>query len=238
MWGGAFVLNVSGTPAAPVNDECPGTAIANLPFTDLDSTTWASNEGQVACDGSISNDVVYNLTLAESHTVIVSLCGSSFDTELEVRTGGECPGSSQVICNDNYCGYESQLTFNAEAGVAYYIFVGGIYHYAGLYLLNVTGQPLSAPDSLVIESVWPDIHLNWSAIPGVVSYNIYRATTSDVPPIPGNLWDTSPTNSYVDTGVLSTGASKYFYAVTAVYSGALLTSPADRNPDGMGASGR
>jgi Zn-dependent metalloprotease len=139
---GSFEINVtSGGEFAPANDTCPGTTINSLPYTDNGNTVCASNDFS-NCVGRDSKDVVYNYTPRVCGQITVSLCGSGYDTGIEVRAGGDCPGELRVACNDDYapCGLQSQLTFFAEAGVQYYFIVHGFSLNAGPFTLNVTGQ--------------------------------------------------------------------------------------------------
>jgi hypothetical protein len=131
-----------GTP--PANDLCPGTAIASLPYSTTGSTALANNN-YANCVGATSKDVVYSLTLGACTNVTVSTCGSSFDTGLGVRTGGTCPGTTQVGCNDDFasCGTGSQLAFQAAAGTTYWIIVHGYAANSGTFALSVTGTACS-----------------------------------------------------------------------------------------------
>ena len=90
--------------------------------------------------------------MAVSGSVTASLCGSSYDTGIEVHAGTnyfDCPGSTILACNDDYCGnifgsdLGSQVSFVAYAGQPYYILVGGFNGLTGAYTLNMTGVPWS-----------------------------------------------------------------------------------------------
>ena len=86
--------NPTAIGSAPANDHCAGSiAINSVPYTHSGSTCLATND-RTNCVGPSSNDVFYTLNLATCQTVTVSLCGSSYDTAIEVLTGGACPGSS------------------------------------------------------------------------------------------------------------------------------------------------
>ena len=100
---GAYTLNVTGTPYVSTNDACPGTTIASLPYTDTGSTRCATNNYTHAVSGQ-SPEVVYSYTSASCQTVTATLCGSNFDTGLEVKMGGVCPGNTAVASSDdNLC---------------------------------------------------------------------------------------------------------------------------------------
>lgn len=136
---GAYTMNVTGTPFTPANDECAGsTVIAALPYTDSGNTLCA-NVSRPNCIGGNAPDVYYSYTSPSCQQVTTSLCGSGYDTRVEVRAGGACPGDFQIGCNDDFCGLQSQLTFDAAQGVTYYIIVNGWITHAGPFVLNVTG---------------------------------------------------------------------------------------------------
>jgi len=234
-----FAVMASTALAQPANDQCPGTPITTLTFTDSGSTLYATNN-YANCVGVHSPEVVYRMTLPECLMITASLCGSGYNTGLGVRTGGSCPGDSLVACNDDFCDSLSLVTFLALMDTTYYLIVHGYGLEFGPYTLQVDYQigPRPEPGFLVIQPIGPDVVLHWGCTPPACSYKIYRAQTSDVPTIPENLIGTSAETSYLDAGVLSTEAPKYFYVVTADYSGTLLTSPVNRNPDGRGASER
>lgn len=220
---GPFALNVSATNGfnSP-NDFCPGTAIASLPFTDVGSTI-CDNHNYPNFQGNSSPDAVYTLTSATCQNVSVSLCGSGYDTGLSIYRNGNCPGTTLVAGNDdNLCGgvgtLQSTVGFRATAGVTYYILVHGYSTAAGPYIINVTGQPCTVTavvDSLVILPVSPHIYLQWTYQGPAYYFNIYRATTPNVPIIPANKIDSTTSYAYYDVNVLNTAAGKYFYAVTA-----------------------
>ena len=135
---------MTGTPLGnPTNDQCYGTLITSLPYADSGNTTCAATDYNMTCTAASSRDVVYNLFLFEGRYVSASLCGSSYDTQLIVTTGGACPGTTVIQCNDDACGEQSVVNFYAEAYTDYYVFVDGDGAY-GAYTLNVTEAP--APD--------------------------------------------------------------------------------------------
>jgi hypothetical protein len=164
-------------------------------------------------------------------SVTASLCGSGYDTAIEIRSGGStCPGNLQVACNDdNYCGndyvLQSTVQFNASSNRLYWIIVHGFSTYNGPYILNVTGTTCS-PESLVVQRQSSNVHLDWAPVAstGSVTYRVYRATTPDVQVIPGNLLATTSNPFYTDLNVIPNPQIKYFYTVTAE-GPALLQEP-------------
>ncbi|MEI2420613.1 hypothetical protein V6O07_10100, partial [Arthrospira platensis SPKY2] len=67
--------------------------------------------------------------------ITADLCNSSFDTKIWIFEGGDC---SNLICvggNDDFtgCGLQSQITWESQAGVEYFIVVGGFGSSVGAY---------------------------------------------------------------------------------------------------------
>ncbi|MBI5060064.1 hypothetical protein HZB60_09840 [candidate division KSB1 bacterium] len=131
------------------SDTCPGTVIAALPYSDTGTTAGLTDNAAGACYNAGGPDAIYTLTPTNDAAVIVSLCGSGFDTGLTVRTGGSCPGTTEVACNDDNgpscTGTSSSLQFTATAGVTYWIVVDGYGTANGNYTLNLT-LPASVND--------------------------------------------------------------------------------------------
>ncbi len=137
---GQGLLSVScagGSPVLP-NDNCFLALnignVLNQPF----NTTNATFDGFGLCMTSPNIWYVYTATCSGNATV--SLCGSQFDTKLAVYTGNNCyPDSSRLVgCNDDSCGYQSELTFSVTAGNKYLIEVGGYGVQTGQGVISIT----------------------------------------------------------------------------------------------------
>lgn len=101
------------------------TMIPNLPYNDAGSTAGAQNDYDTnfgGCPVSAAPDVVYRYNPTIVQTVVVELCGSSYDTKLMVFQN--LP-TSPVACNDDACGLSSQVTVTMHPGNTYYIVVDG-----------------------------------------------------------------------------------------------------------------
>ena len=90
----------------PANDACAN-AIVVCPGTYTGTTSGATLDGSVSCDGSSPGpDVWYKYTPASAGSATFSLCTSSttWDSVLSVHSG--CPGTStnQLNCSDDDCG--------------------------------------------------------------------------------------------------------------------------------------
>ena len=124
---GQGLLNVACGPSpTPVpNDNCINAqAVGNVTNLAFDNTL-ATFDGPGYC--VIKKNMWYRYTATCTGDLTVSLCGSSFDTKLAVYNGGICyPAEGSMInCNDDFCGLQSEITFQAVAGNQYLIEVGG-----------------------------------------------------------------------------------------------------------------
>ncbi len=80
--------------------------------------------------------------LGDYNNVAMSLCGSSFDTKLELYNS--CTGSS-IAANDNSCGSQSQIDIpTLYAGTPYYVKVfGASSSEFGAFILTITGTAVN-----------------------------------------------------------------------------------------------
>jgi len=122
-------------------DRCPPSTIVSLPITITGNTGSSSHDYDLTCVTSYTGDDIYALSLSCRTQVTVSLCGSGYDTAVEVLHGVnyfDCPGSQVLACNDDYCGLQSQVSFFAEIGEFYFIIVSGYEFSFGPYTMTVT----------------------------------------------------------------------------------------------------
>ncbi len=133
-------------PANPLdqgNDACPATVISGLPFTDTGTTTGQADNYNPAqliggCFNNFAPDVIYSFVAPYTQSYTISTDGSSFDTYLYIQTGGACPGTTTVECDDDDgVGLQSLITRVLNAGETYYIIVDGYSSASGNYVLNV-----------------------------------------------------------------------------------------------------
>ena len=114
------------------------------------NTSNATFDGPGRCMTSPNIWYIYTATCTGEATV--SLCGSGYDTKLAVYNGGGCnPSQSRLIeCNDDYCGWQSEITFDVTAGQQYLIEVGGFGDNTGQGLISVSceGAALTAQSDL------------------------------------------------------------------------------------------
>lgn len=120
------------------NDACPGTIEINF-FTDIGTTVGRVSNFFCLCVPNSANspDVIYEYTPQVTCDTRISLCGSDFNTGLSVRTFGACPGTLEEACNNDFCGFQSEVRLILNAGQTYWIIVDGYNGTAGNYVLTV-----------------------------------------------------------------------------------------------------
>ena len=89
-----------------------------------------------SCGGGAPNTAWWNWTAPGSGNVTIDTFGSSFDTVLAVYTGSSVAGLTQVVCNDDTSGLQSQVRFPAVGGTTYRIQVDGFNTATGAITLH------------------------------------------------------------------------------------------------------
>lgn len=82
----------------------------------------------------------YVVTLDGPYDATFSLCGSLYDTKLEVW--GDCGDGTYLGYNDDFCGLDSQISLAGLTAGDYYVKVYGYGSGFGDYVLEITGEPL------------------------------------------------------------------------------------------------
>ena len=131
-------------PPAPLNDLCADATVMTDGVTYSTNTLNATTDAQaLACAGSFGRGVWYSFTPAATGPLIVSTCGSDFDTALQIYTGtcptptayiGTCTNNNGPVCS----GLTASLIFNGTSGVPYRILVGGATQAAGNLKISAT----------------------------------------------------------------------------------------------------
>ena len=159
--GGTYYLHVDGYNGATgitsvelevYNDDCSSPIVVPSLPANYEGDTRPASDDFATVVGPTSKEVFFKYTSPSCQTVGVAMCDdyTNFDTAVEVRTGGPCPGSTLVTFNDDYCGpapaRRSQVNFSAEANRTYYIIIGGYGTDAGpfmVYFYNIPGAPVA-----------------------------------------------------------------------------------------------
>ena len=118
--GTLTIATSDGPPEPPANDECANAIAVGLGDTAF-SNLLATGLTAASCV-SIDNEIWYTYTAVGDQDITISLCGASYDTAIAVFEGS-CSGT-QVACNDDFCGLQSQVTFPGTCGTTYVIAVG------------------------------------------------------------------------------------------------------------------
>ena len=121
--------------AVPPNDECTSAIPVTAGVAYNGTTIGATGYYWSSCSWDDALDVWHSFTPAGTGQVLVSLCGSSFDTTLTVFD--DCAGT-ELACNDDLCGWQSELTVAMTGGQQYYIRVAGYEGDTGNYTLTVS----------------------------------------------------------------------------------------------------
>lgn len=166
---GTICVTIPNTP--PTNDQCGGAIAASCGNTYLGSTTQATstNDPTGTCVTSGVTPGVWYSLVGSGFNTTASLCGSGYDTKMQVYSG-TCAGMTCVTGNDDYCSLQSQVTWAAASGVTYYIFVGGFSSATGSYSLSITCAIPSPPNCATYTSpangtllTCTSTDLNWTA---------------------------------------------------------------------------
>ncbi|MHC4696395.1 MAG: hypothetical protein ACYTFA_06610 [Planctomycetota bacterium] len=102
-------------------------------------TRGATTDGHYGCP--VDKDIWYVYTASRSGYVVVSLCGSSYNTRLGVYGGNTCPPATLLACNFDYCGRQSQIEVAVTEGNEYLIQVGGYPGNSGSGVINISYYP-------------------------------------------------------------------------------------------------
>jgi uncharacterized delta-60 repeat protein len=127
----ATIKYCSGVP--PANDSFGGriALVGSEPTTSASNDCGSKEPGEPSHAGNLGGrSLWWTWTAPEDGPVLISTCGSSFDTLLSVYTGSAINALTLVASNDNsFCSgvsnTQSQAQFNAVAGTEYQIAVDG-----------------------------------------------------------------------------------------------------------------
>jgi hypothetical protein len=121
-------------------DNCADALIVCPGRTYWGTTLGATPDGASSCGSAgDSPDVWYYFRPSGSGFLTLSLCGSSFDTVVSVHSG--CPGTTanQIVCNDNSCGLQSEVSLYVQNLRSYWIRVSGAGTAAGDFQFSMAG---------------------------------------------------------------------------------------------------
>ncbi|HHB92177.1 MAG TPA: hypothetical protein ENK59_03060 [Thioploca sp.] len=118
------------TIAAPNNDDLANaTNISSIPISLQQDSTGATNETNEATPTCLSNEsnpsVWFKYTTSTSQNIVFDTFGSDYDTTLSIWKNNQHP-LIPIDCNDDHSNLkQSLINAKLEAGITYYINVGG-----------------------------------------------------------------------------------------------------------------
>ncbi|PWU15848.1 MAG: hypothetical protein C5B50_14830 [Verrucomicrobia bacterium] len=148
------ILKVTTTLA---NDQCAGAiVIASSSYANQQSTTYASSTSDPApsCVPGFGNGVWYQFATPSAGLLTVDTFGSDFDTGLAIYTGA-CGALTEVACNDDAGGINSQITLAVSTATTYRILAGGYAAHTGnlvFHLAFASSTPSFVPGSVAFRT--------------------------------------------------------------------------------------
>jgi hypothetical protein len=143
---GMVALTGSQAQAQPPNDDFDNAiVIPGLPFADSQDTTNATTAPDDPDCVGMGHTVWYAFTPGTHQTITANTFGSDYDTTLSAYTGTR--GSlNQVACNDDFQSLQSKISFQATAGVTYFLMVGSFDESPGGNMSLSVNELLPAPN--------------------------------------------------------------------------------------------
>ncbi|MCH8825196.1 MAG: hypothetical protein IH984_17005 [Planctomycetes bacterium] len=132
---GPYTLDVSCGDAPPKGEGDTCEECIPVGEGHFSGTTNDNNAGPDLC--GLLGDVItewYCYTASCDGLATVNTCGSGFDTTLGILAS--C--GSDPICNDDFCGLQSQVVFPVVAGETYFIRIAGFGGQSGNYELDIS----------------------------------------------------------------------------------------------------
>jgi hypothetical protein len=156
----AVANNMNGTlcvyhsTAPPANDDCAGAIATACAGTYTGSTALATvgADPAGACGTTAGTPSVWYSFAGNGQFITASLCGSTFDTKIQVYSG---PCAGPLVCiggNDDAggaCGVTSVITWSSVPATNYFILVGGSGGATGTYSLTMSCTAPSVPNCSV-----------------------------------------------------------------------------------------
>ena len=128
------------------NEVCSGAININCGQTINGTTTGAAIDAVATCGTALNTapGIWYSFT-GDGSPVTLATCGgiTNYDSKIGVFTG-TCASLVCVAGNDDFCGFQSQVTFATTFGTPYYILVTGFSTGTGNFSLTRTCVPICA----------------------------------------------------------------------------------------------
>ena len=168
----------------PVNDDCSNGAPISCGQIIQYTTIGAMSDNVVDCIvGNGSGGGVWYTIVGDGSTLKASLCASTFDTQIRVFTG-TCSSLVCVTGNDDFCGFQSEVTWTSVNGTAYSILVYGFDNLEGNFTLNMCNAVVGIEDGEQLGKfkIFPNpahdlLNVQWpgSTLSGPIKLEIFDA---------------------------------------------------------------
>lgn len=151
--GGATSFHFSLVVPPPNDNVASARVVSAVPFTDMVNTAAATTEStdpaptcaSGAANSGRAKSVWYRFTAAASGTTTADTFTASYDTILAAFTGA--PGTfSEVACNDDTGGLQSQVQFNVAAGTTYHLMAADFEGVGGALVVHLSSTAAPAAD--------------------------------------------------------------------------------------------
>lgn len=131
-----YVATLTQEEPPPGGEDCENPEVVDaLPYNSTgNSCTYLDD-----CDitGSDNSDIIYELVVDETISLVASLIGSDYDTKIAVYMTDCCSGEgNEFLYNDDFDGLQSQVEGVFQPGT-YYVVVDGYGTACGNYVLNI-----------------------------------------------------------------------------------------------------
>lgn len=138
------IFNLVACP--PDNDLCTGAIEVFCDDSITGDITNATENDELTdfCGTSQGAPGVWYSYTGTGDIVTFSLCGTTFDTKIQVYEG-VCGSLTCVTGNDDSCGSQSEVDILSSTGTTYYIYVFGFGPNTGLFTFNVSCVPPPNP---------------------------------------------------------------------------------------------
>ena len=221
--GGQFYICVSGTPVAPVNDECANAIninVTGLPAVfqaGVSTAAGTASAGIPACSlgGTIADDDVwYKFTALNTKEIIAVNSNIGFNAVIQAFSG-TCASLSAIGCANSYGnGQPESLTLsNLTRNAVYYfrVYHGTVGGGTGNYSLSVSSPPPACTGTLLppngeIEQP-TTITFYWDPVVGADNYKLLLDTVN--PPIQQRTITTD--TQFTASGLLT--GKKYYWTI-------------------------
>jgi hypothetical protein len=127
--------------AVPANDDCVDAIALAIPSTTNGSNQFSTVDGTPFCGTTVDGPGVWYTVTGTGNTITANTCQNpSLDTKLHVYCGS-CANPAALTCvtgNDDFCSFQSQVTWCSQSGATYRIMVSGFGGATGNFTLDLS----------------------------------------------------------------------------------------------------